>query len=116
MEPMLVAILAAATGVGASSGFWAWLQSKDKTKNATARLLMGLAYDKMSHLGVAYIDRGWISKDEYEEFRKNLFEPYKELGGNGVGQRIMDEVSSLKMRSPQKYSEKRDIGEINHGH
>jgi hypothetical protein len=105
MEPWVVAALASITSLAASSGFWAYLQSRDKTKTAVARLLMGLAYDKIMHLGVSYIERGWISKDEYEDFRKYLYEPYKDFGGNGVAERIMLEVSQLKIRSASRYSE-----------
>lgn len=93
------------TTVVASSGFWAWLQRRDNSKDAMTRLLLGLAYDKIAQLGLSYIERGWISKDEYEEFRKYLFEPYKAYGGNGVAERIMEEVSHLPLRSPNKYSE-----------
>jgi hypothetical protein len=81
---------------------------------------MGLAYDKITHLGMSYIERGWISKDEYEEFRKYLFDPYKDNGGNGVAEAIMNQVSQLPMRSPNKYSEllqvKLEKTEFNDGH
>lgn len=105
MEPWLVTVLTVVGAVGASSGFWAWLMKRDNTKTAMARLLMGLAYDKIAHLGLGYIERGWISRDEYEDFRKFLYEPYKDFGGNGVAERIMEEVSHLPLRSPGKYAE-----------
>lgn len=89
----------------ASSGFWTFLQRRDDTKDAMARLLMGLAYDKIAQVGISYIERGWISRDEYEEFRKYLYEPYKAFGGNGVAERIMEEVSRLPLRSPTRYSQ-----------
>lgn len=63
------------------------------------RLLMGLAYDKIQQLGLSYIDRGWISGAEYEDFRKYLYEPYKDFGGNGVAEQIMQQVSNLPLRS-----------------
>lgn len=82
-----------------STGFWAYLQRKNLRKTATTRLLLGLAYDKIITLGMKYIERGWISKDEYEDFRKYLYEPYSEFGGNGVAERIMNEVQRLPLRS-----------------
>lgn len=60
---------------------------------------MGLAYDKIVSRGIAFIERGWISKDEYEEYQKYLVEPYKEMGGNGVAERISSEVASLPFRT-----------------
>lgn len=93
-----LAVTSSATII-ASGGFWAWLQSKDNTKSAMSSLLMGLAYDKITTLGLSYIKRGWISKDEYEDFERYLYEPYKAFGGNGVAERIMDEVKRLPMRS-----------------
>lgn len=106
MDPVILAVvITGAFSVISSSGLWAWLMKRDTTRNATAKLLMGLAYDKITHLGMAYIDRGWISKDEYEEFEKYLYRPYKEFGGNGVAERIMEQVRGLPMRGPAKYSE-----------
>lgn len=105
MEPWLVAIVTSILSVGASSGFWAWLMKKDSTKSATSRLMMGLAYDKLTHMGMKYIERGWISKDEYEDYRNYLYDPYVELGGNGVAKKLMDEIAKLPMKGPLRYSE-----------
>lgn len=99
MDQWLPVVVTSATSILASSGMWAYLQKKDSTKSAQSRLLMGLAYDKIQQLGMSYIKRGWISLNEYEDFRKYLFEPYKDFGGNGVAEQIMHQVSNLPMRS-----------------
>lgn len=96
---------AAGSVVGTASAFWAYMQRKDKVRVATTRLLMGLAYDKLMTLGVKFIERGTITRDEYEDYRKYLYEPYKALGGNGVAERIMSEVSNLPIRSNSKFAE-----------
>jgi hypothetical protein len=62
---------------------------------------MGLAYDKIITIGMGYIQRGWVSKDEYEEYLKYLVEPYKEMGGNGVADRIAKDVGALPFRTVQ---------------
>lgn len=80
-----------------SSGVWAYIMARKEGKSATSRLLMGLAYDKIIWLGMAYLDKGSITKDEYEDFSKYLYEPYIELGGNGIAKRIMEEVSKLPL-------------------
>jgi len=56
---------------------------------------MGIAYEHIMTFGVAYIRRGWATRDEYEELRKYFFEPYKALGGNGSAERVMNEVEKL---------------------
>lgn len=89
----------------ASSGFWAYIQRRDDTKDATARLLMGMAYDKIVNTGVEYIERGWITKDEYEELQKYFYKPYADLGGNGVAEHIMAEVRRLPIRSQSRYAD-----------
>lgn len=105
MDSWVLALIVALSSILASSGFWAFLQRRSVVNDAHTRLLLGLAYDKIAHLGMSYIQRGWISKDEYEDFRKYLYEPYKEFGGNGVAERIMDGVKNLPLRSHNKYSE-----------
>lgn len=104
MDPWLQLALTSVASVAASSGLWAWIQKKDSAKNATSRLLLGLAYDKIISLGMTYIERGWISRDEFEDFQNYLYQPYKDAGGNGVAERIMYDVSHLPLRSPDRYS------------
>lgn len=104
MDTWLQIALTSVTTVLASSGFWAYRSSKSNTRDATTRLLMGLAYETITTLGVAYIERGWVTKDEYEELNKYFFTPYKALGGNGVAERIMNEVSRLPFSSHNKYA------------
>ena len=103
MQTWLPVVITALVSILASSGFWAWIQSRDTTRTATSKLLMGLAYDKLVTLGLQYIERGSINKDELEEFRKYLYEPYKALGGNGVGERIAEEVLRLPLQNPNRY-------------
>jgi len=95
METWLQLAITSLVTLGASSGFWAFLQHKDRTKAATVRLLMGIAYEHIMTFGVAYIRRGWATRDEYEELRKYFYEPYKALGGNGAAERVMNEVDKL---------------------
>jgi hypothetical protein len=99
VEPVVVAI---ATFLASSGGFWVYLRSrieaKDKEESATNRLLMGLARDRILSLGFKYIDRGWITYDEYQNLKKYLIEPYYEMGGNGTAQHLMEAVERLEFR------------------
>lgn len=48
-----------------------------------------------NNLGMVYVERGWISQDEYENLYEYLYKPYEKLGGNGSAKRIMMEVNKL---------------------
>ena len=99
----------------ASSGFWAWLQKKDDKKSLQSQMLIGLAHDRIVALGMSYIERGWITKDEYENLRDYLYEPYKALGGNGSAKRVMEGVNKLKICTvpPTKSKEGESQNEVN---
>lgn len=88
-----------------STGFWAFIQKRDTLRKSTEQLLLGLTYDRIVHLGMKYIDRGFVTKDEYEDLMKFFYKPYKDLGGNGMAERIMNEVSRLPIRSSRKVVE-----------
>lgn len=98
-EEMIAAIIACVSGVIGSSGLWAFFQKRSENHTAHTRLLMGLAYDKIITVGMFYMQRGWVTKDEYEEFLKYLVKPYKDMGGNGVAERIAGEVAILPFRT-----------------
>lgn len=99
MSTWLPLVLTPLGAIIASSGFWAWMMRKDQTKSAMQRLMMGMAYNHITTEGVNHIKNGWISKDQYEELRKYFYEPYREMGGNGVAERVMNEVTSLPFSS-----------------
>lgn len=94
-----VTIIAA---VIASSGFWAFLQKVTDKKDVRTQLLIGLAHDRIMQSGVYYIDRGYITPDEYENLYDYLYKPYKAMGGNGSAERIIDNVKKLEIRPHKK--------------
>lgn len=95
MEPWLQTAITIVCSVMASSGFWAYLQRRDNLKGAHTQLLLGLAHDRIIHLGMSYIERGYLTKDEYEDFEKYLYQPYSEFGGNGLAEKVMTDVKRL---------------------
>lgn len=99
MHPVLIALFSTLGGfLAASSGWWTYLRNKNSQTDASTRLLMGLAHDKIIHLGTKYVERGWVTNDEYDEFRKYLYDPYAELGGNGTTERITHAVERLPIK------------------
>lgn len=85
--------------VVASSGFWVYLQNRFEKKDVKTKMLVGLAHDRIVWLGMEYIKRGSITKDEYENLHDYLYDPYSEMGGNGSAKRIMAEVNRLPIRT-----------------
>lgn len=68
-------------------------------------MLIGLAHDRIVYLGMQYIERGYITQDEYENLYEYLYKPYEKLGGNGSAKRIMTEVNKLPIHK-STYTEK----------
>lgn len=91
----------------ASNGFWAVLQKKFDRNSTEKKLLVGLAHDRIVYVGEGFIARGWITYDEYEDFMKYLYIPYTEYGGNGLAERISDEVKKLPLKTNDKQREHR---------
>ena len=95
----LATVITALAGAG---GFWAWLERRSTRKSATLQLLLGLAHDRIVHLGMGYIDSGSITKDEYEDLIKYLWVPYSAFGGNGLAEKVMTLVKLLPMSGKGK--------------
>lgn len=83
----------------ASSGLWALVQRQLDKKDTRTQMLIGLGHDRIIALGMKYIERGWLTGDEYENLSQWLYDPYEKMGGNGSAKRIMDEVRKLPIHS-----------------
>lgn len=90
-------ILTIVTALLASSGLWAFLGKKLERNNSERELLVGIGHIELVFFGMQYIERGWITRDEYETMQ-DLYEPYAKLGGNGSGTKIMKELEKLPIR------------------
>lgn len=86
--PLVVAVLT-------SSGLWAVVAKRVDKGDAQRKMLVGLAHDRIIHLGMVYVDRGYITQDEYENLNDYLYTPYEKMGGNGSAKRVMEEVRKL---------------------
>lgn len=102
MENLINQIVTILVTVLTSSTFWAFLQKQADKKDIKTKMLIGLGHDRIVYLGMKYIERGWITKDEYENLNDYLYEPYKTMGGNGSAERIMQEVNKLPIKSEAK--------------
>ena len=99
MEPWVQQIaVPLAVAMLTSSGLWALVSKRADKNNAERKMLVGLAHDRIIHLGMVYIERGYVTQDEYENLQVYLYEPYEKMGGNGSARRVMEEVRKLPIR------------------
>lgn len=94
----LITVLIAVFG---SSGFWAYVTKRNEKKDVKTQMLIGLAHDRILFLGMRYVERGYITGDEYENLYEYLYQPYEKMGGNGSAKRVMQEVNKLPIHSQQ---------------
>lgn len=102
MEPWVQMTLTIVSSVLASSGLWAYMSKRADRKDVITEMLVGLAHDRIMYLGNHYIERGWITSDEYENLRDYLYDPYRRLGGNGSAVKIMQEIDKLQLKVIKK--------------
>lgn len=95
MPTWLQMVVTIVCSVMASSGFWAYIQKRSEKMDNKTKLLIGIAHDRIVYLGMQYIKRGSITRDEYENLHDYLYVPYEAEGGNGSAKRIMKEVDKL---------------------
>lgn len=62
-------------------------------------MIMGLGHIHIMDLGMRYVNRGYITHEEYKDFRKYLYEPYRDMGGNGSAERMMREIDKLPIKA-----------------
>jgi len=98
-EMAIQIIVTVVCSVLASSGLWTFIAKRSEKKDAKTRLLLGLAHDRIIFLASKYIERGWITKDEYKDLNEYLYDPYAEMGGNGTAKKIMQAVDRLELKN-----------------
>lgn len=95
-------IITIVISVIASTGFWQflinWYNRKHTKMDATTRMLLGIANKIICESCQEYISRGYTTKEEYEDLKKYLCDPYFELGGDGTVERLFKEVDRIPIR------------------
>ena len=100
METLVLPVLTIAAGIVTSlitsQGLWNHVSQKSQKDSAESELLRGLAHTRIMSLCEKYIERGWITPEEYEDLITYLYHPYLELGGNGTVKKMVDnEINRL---------------------
>lgn len=96
---IIILLISIGGSVFASAGFWSFVtyacNKKNNCKSAEAKMLLGLGHDRILYLGSVYLKEQCITKDEYENLYDYLYLPYKELGGNGTAEKMINDVKKL---------------------
>ena len=98
LATVVVSVVVAVIG---STGFWSWLSHRREQKSAQALMLMALGHDRIMALSTKYVERGYITADEYENLL-GLYEPYAEMGGNGSGTRMVEACKALPITKEEE--------------
>lgn len=86
----------AVTALLGGSGIWAWAKTKADHNNNAAKLLLSVSRNQLMALGRTYIERGYVTMEEYEEYEAE-YQIYTSLGGNGLARRVFKQVDDLPM-------------------
>ena len=92
-------VVTIAGSVLASSGLWSWILYKIKQKDTGLLMTRGMAHYRIIEEGQKFIERGWITHEEYDDFMKYLGNPYLESGSNGLAKKMLDDISALPFKS-----------------
>ena len=92
-------VITITTIIFASTGFWSFVtkmwEVKHRKKSCVTRAVLALLHDKLYYLCEKQINTYEnITADELENLTY-LFEPYKEMGGNGTCEHLYNECKNL---------------------
>lgn len=95
MDPLTTVAVTIFSSIMGSTGLWLLLTKIFDKRSAQTRLIAGMARDRIIFLGSSYMRRGSITRDEYEDYMHYFVEPYFKIGGNGMAERVVDDVKKL---------------------
>ena len=84
----------AVTALLGGSGIWAWARTRSERNDSEDQLLLQVAKNQLISQGRFYLERGYITMDEYEEYESE-YKVYATLGGNGLARRVFKQVDDL---------------------
>ena len=84
----------AITALLGGSGIWAWARTRSERNDSEDQLLLQVAKNQLISQGRFYMERGYVTMDEYEEYESE-YKVYAALGGNGLARRVFKQVDDL---------------------
>lgn len=103
-EPIIVqALVTIVVALIGSSGVWGIFTMLIQKRNTTTILLLRVAQHVLVTESHRLLEQGYMTSDEYKNITKGLYEPYKLLGGNGLAEKMINDIAKLPIRS-RKYN------------
>jgi len=96
MDPVAQQLILVLTALIASQGFWTFFGSRFTKSSKLERAVKGLLHDRISHLVNKHIAANFITPEDFRIINE-LYEAYKDVGGNGNIARLMDAVTKLRI-------------------
>ena len=99
-QAIIIAIISSGALSTLISGLFSLWQAKKKKRDGVRDGIKILLYDRIKHLGKAYIDRGYITAEELEDLTTmhDIYHDPDGLNGNGFLDAIMRTVKSLPIK------------------
>ena len=99
---ILIAALSSSALAAVISGVFALLLARQKKGNGIEAGVRILLYDQIKYRGNHFIERGYVTRDEYEDLIKMHEVYHTTLDGNGYLDNLMLEVNRLPHSKQEK--------------
>lgn len=86
------------TALIASQGFWNMLTNKLSKTSKVERAVKALLHDKLSYLANKHLAEGSITAEDFRVVN-DLYDAYRDIGGNGTVARLMEAVQKLEIKT-----------------
>lgn len=96
---LVQSLITIAVAIISSSGVWGLFNLAIQRKSDTTRLLIGVAHHLIVRESHRLLEQGYMTSEEYRNLRKGLYERYKQLGGNGLAEKMVNEVEKLPIKN-----------------
>lgn len=95
MQQIFLAILGSSALASLISGVIGLIANRKKQETGVEAGVRILLYDRIKHLGIKHIEKGYITHDEYEDLGRMHAVYHNALNGNGFLDNIMEQVNEL---------------------
>lgn len=85
-----------------SSGIWGYITVKYTKARSSDKLLRGISQHLIIQEGRRLLEKGYVTTSEYTNLHRGLYRPYKRAGGNGLAEKIINEVEKLPIRDVER--------------
>lgn len=99
-DQIIAQLLIMLTALIASQGFWNLIASRFTKTSKIERAIKALLHDRISWLSEKHIAAGKITSEDFRVIN-DLFEAYRDVGGNGTITRLMTAVQQLKIETKE---------------